>query len=98
MNLVKEAAYLYVYSKGLAKINRKLRKHSKRAEKHRYKMSQTRNEKKKLRHESVHLKSARKIHKLMKKSDLLLAKLQHHYLNFREVLRQQETTLNGFLH
>jgi len=86
MKLASEAAYLYVYSKELQKLNRKLKKYSKRAQKHLDKHHRARTEEKKLRHRTKHLRVTGKINKILKKHDLVLSSLRHHYLVFKHAL------------
>tara|TARA_Y100000310_G_scaffold329855_1_gene400452 strand:+ start:912 stop:1238 length:327 start_codon:yes stop_codon:yes gene_type:complete len=89
MDIAKEAAYLYAYSKELKKLNYQLKKHSKKAKKHLHKHHKTKDEGKKLRHKSKHLKSTDKINKLLKRHHEVLSRLRHHYLNFKHTLKKE---------
>ncbi len=89
MNLAKEAAYLYLYSKELLKINRKLKRLSKKAEKHAEKHRKATEETKKAKHAHKHQKVTKKIRKLMTKHNEVLGGIRHHMVNFHEALRKQ---------
>ena len=56
MSLKSEAAYLYIYSKELTKLNKELKRLSKKAQKHADKHSRTDDENKKDKHRKKHSK------------------------------------------
>jgi len=89
MKLASEAAYLYVYSKELQKLNRKLKRYSNKAQKHLEKHHQAKTEEKKLHHREKHLRTTLKINKILKKHDLVLSSLRHHYLVFKHALNHE---------
>ncbi|MBU0470428.1 MAG: hypothetical protein KKA62_00955 [Nanoarchaeota archaeon] len=89
MNISKEAAYLYLYSKKLTKINKEMKRLSHKAEKHATKHSKTSNERKKEKHLKRHRQATEDIKSLMKKHNLLLNRIRHHVVNFHDALRKQ---------
>ncbi len=89
MNLTNEAAYLYVYSKELISLNKKLKRLSGKAEKHIYKHGKATSEKERLKHRTKHSKTVEKIRKLMVKHNELLNKLRHHHVAYAHALRAE---------
>ena len=89
MDIANEASYLYIYSKELKKLNRKIKRYSKRAKKHLHRHYKTKDERKKLRHKSNHLKATAKINKLLKRHNDILSSLRHHYLKFKHILQKE---------
>ncbi len=89
MNLTNEAAYLYVYSKDLISLNKKLKSLSGKAEKHIYKHGKAASEEDRLRHKLKHRKTVDKIQRLMVKHNELLNKLRHHHVAYAHALRAE---------
>jgi len=89
MKIANEAAYLYVYSKELQKLNRKLKRYSNKAQKHLDNHHRAKTEEKKLRHQTKHLRTKVKINKILKRHDLVLSSLRHHYLIFKHALNHE---------
>ena len=85
MKLTKEAAYLYVHSKELVALTKKLRKLSKEADKHAEKHQKTGAEK----HKHKHAKVSGKIKHLIEKHDNIIKRLRHHYLRFTHALKKE---------
>ncbi len=91
MNLTNEAAYLYVYSKDLISLNKRLKGLSGKAEKHIYKHGKATSEEERLRHRTKHGKVVEKIQKLMVKHNELLNKLHHHHVAYAHALRAEHS-------
>ena len=89
MNLTNETAYLYVYSKDLISLNKKLKGLSGKAEKHIYKHGKATSEEDRLKHRTKHGKVVGKIQKLMVKHNELLNKLRHHHVAYAHALRAE---------
>ena len=89
MNLANEAGYLYVYSKELMDVNKKIRKLSSKAEKHAVKHMNANNEKKKLKHKNKHAKVKNDIEKLLKKHNKIIKILKHHNIAFYHALSKE---------
>ena len=88
MSLTQEAGYIYIYSKRLTKLNKKLKKLGKLAEKHhgrRLKAKEHQQEKHKLRHAAA----VRDIQELMMYHDRNLIKLRTHYRRFAHYFRKE---------
>lgn len=89
MNIVKEAAYLYAYSRALIKINKKLRDLSQDAEKHAHRYHRAPSEEKKHKHKRRHSKTTSEMKGLMRKHNELIRSIKHHYLNFRHAFHKE---------
>ena len=89
MNLTNEAAYLYVQSKRLNRINSQLKKLTKKAEKHKIRYHSATKDHKKEKHRKKHLDATTDIHDLMKEHNKLIQHLQHHSAAFLSALRKQ---------
>ncbi|MBU0457085.1 MAG: hypothetical protein ABH824_01975 [Nanoarchaeota archaeon] len=89
MNISKEAAYLYLYSKKLKKINKKIKKLSGKAEKHVKKHQQSTSEENRLKHSKRHYKVKEEIKDLLKMHNILIDRLKHHLVNFNDALRKE---------
>ncbi len=85
MKLTREAAYLYVHSKELVALTKKLRKLSKKADKHADKHQKTGKEK----HRHKHIKVSGEIKHLIEKHSTIIKKLRHHYLRFTYALKKE---------
>ena len=91
MNLAKNAAYLYVHSKELLELNKKLKKLSKKAEKHLAKTHSSK-EGESDRYKIKHRKVKEKLEILAKKHNKLLTKLNQHYRYFYHALKKEHKT------
>lgn len=89
MSLSSEAGYLYVYSKELVTINKKIKKLSKHADKHLKKHHKTDNINKKKKHYDKHKKKKEDIHDLIKKHNKVLKHLKHHNVAFYHALKKE---------
>lgn len=89
MSLANEAAYLYIDSKKLLKLNKKLRGHSEDAEHHRRKYYETKEAAKQKKHLEKHTKASNKIKELLKEHNEILTKLKHHQIAFAGQLQKE---------
>lgn len=89
MNITNEAAYLYVHSKELVSLNKRLKRLSRKAEKHVKKHGKTKSEEKKARHKLGHRKATEKIKNLIREHNRVLEKLRHHQVAFAHALREE---------
>lgn len=80
--LANEAAYLYVLSKSLYKINKKLRHSARKTEKHKRKFEQVTEERKKLKHRIKHAKASENITGLLKEHNRVMEKMRYHLRAF----------------
>jgi len=87
---VKDAAYLYIHSKELLAINKKLHKLSGKAEKHLRKHGNAKNDKARAKHKKKHAGVTTDMMKLQKKQIKLLKLLQHHQIKFAYNLQKQK--------
>ena len=92
MNLTTEASYLYVYSKELVKLNKRIKRLSRKAEKHAHKHGKASSHEKKHKHKRKHESTIGDIKSLMKKHNQALRHLKHHYLNFHHALKKEHNT------
>jgi len=88
MGLLREAGYIYLYSKELKKLNNKLRKLGRLAEKHKGKHEKVPEHKKK-KHKTKHALTVREIEELMKKHNLVLSRLTSHHQRYAHYLRKE---------
>ena len=89
MNLANEAAYLYVHSKELLALNKKLQRLSKKAGKHVKKHAKAKTEEKKEKHKMKHSKTTENIAKLIKKHNKILEHLRAHQIAFAHALKTE---------
>lgn len=89
MNLLKEAAYLYAYSRELIKVNKKLKSLGRKAEKHAHRYHQATSEEKQHQHKRKHSRTTAEMKKLMKKHNEIIGALRHHYLGFKHALHKE---------
>jgi len=89
MNLSNEAGYLYVHSKKLSSLSRRLRAVSKHAEKHLNKHNSTNDAEKKRKHYHKHLTKKEEIAQIMKEREKILKKIKHHEVAFRHALEKE---------
>lgn len=89
MGLANEAGYLYIYSKKLIYINKRIRSASKGAEKHLEKHRKADNHDRKHHHYKKHLSKKGDIEKLIKEHNKILKQLHHHEVAFAHSLRKE---------
>ena len=89
MTLANEAAYLYVYSKQLMNLNKRIRRYTKKAVKHKEKHHQANEIEKKIKHQKRWHDAAKKLQDLMKDHNVILAKLNNHQVAFAHSLRKE---------
>ncbi|MBI2102996.1 hypothetical protein HYT55_04105 [Candidatus Woesearchaeota archaeon] len=89
MSLANEAAYLYVLSKELVKVNKKVQKYSQKAQKHLEKHYKATSPEEKVKHRHKHAKRVTDIRKLMEEHNKVLAKLRHHQVAFAHQLQKE---------
>lgn len=92
MNLANEAGYLYVLSKKLTWLNRRIKRCNKKAEKHAHRQAQAADQYKKHKHRIKHEKTKIVIHHLLKEHHALLTKIKHHKLAFTHALAKEHKT------
>lgn len=88
MSLIKEAGRIYVFSKELMKLNKKLRKLSKLAEKHKKKHGAAESHKKE-KHRVRHTLTVKDMETTMKKHNVVLNRLKTHLHRFAHYLRKE---------
>jgi hypothetical protein len=88
MDLVKEAAYLYAYSKELKKVNKEIKKLSKKAQKHHHKHQTSTKTHKIEKHKSKYESTAKRIKTLLAYHKRLIKTINHHQLQFTHTLRK----------
>ncbi|MBS3169081.1 hypothetical protein J4210_01230 [Candidatus Woesearchaeota archaeon] len=89
MSLANEAAYLYVLSKDLVKVNKKVQKYSQKAQKHLEKHYKATSPEEKARHQHKHARRVTDIHQLMGEHNKILAKLRRHQIAFAHQLQKE---------
>ncbi len=89
MSIANEAGYLYVLSKDLATLNKKMKKASKKAQKHLEKHQQATSPEKRQKHQQKHAKKTQQIKKLLEEHNEILAKLRRHQIAFAHQLQNE---------
>ena len=89
MRINYEAAYLYVYSKKLLKVNKRIKALTHNAEKHKLNHLASKTERQKQKHQKKHARTTRALHELLKDHQELIKRLRHHYLNFAHGLQKE---------
>ena len=89
MSLTREAGYLYLCSKELAKINKKLHDLSKDVHHHRQKHLQAADEKSRYKHAKKHHHAAKELQQSMQKHHSMLSRIKHHLVNYNNALRKE---------
>jgi hypothetical protein len=89
MGLVNEAGYLYVHSKELIGLNKKIKRLSKKAQKHVDKHTKAETEDVRSKHKKKHTKATEDIHSLMKKHNTVLTRLKAHQIAYIHALRKE---------
>ncbi len=88
MSLIKEASRLYLFSKELVKLNKRLRKLGRSAEKHKVRHEKASRHKKE-KHKVRHALTVKDVKELMEKHDAVLKRLKTHYQRFTHYLRKE---------
>jgi len=86
MGLTNEAAYLYVHSKDLISLTKKLRRLSKTAEKHTTKHQNAKDEETKVKHHKKHATVSKKMKELIEKHNRIIERLRSHQVAFAHAL------------
>ena len=89
MGISNEAAYLYVYSKELLKINRKLKRASKKAEKAFKKFKESKTVEEQIKRKPQYEETLDEVHKLQKEHNYIIRTLRHHQVAFAHQLQNQ---------
>ncbi|MEW5897038.1 MAG: hypothetical protein AB1668_05065 [Nanoarchaeota archaeon] len=88
--LANEAAYLYVLSKSLHKINKKLHHSARKVEKHKRKYEQAKEERKRHKHRIKHAKASEKVTDLLKEHNKIMTKMRYHLRTFILELHKEQ--------
>ena len=88
MGFVKEARLIYLYSRELADVNKRLKKLGIKAEKHKVRHERAA-EHKKEKHKVKHHITVKQIEKLMRNHNELLNNLKTHYQRYAHYLRKE---------
>ncbi len=89
MSLLNEAGYLYVLSKDLLNINKKIRKQIEEARDHINNHSKATRHEEKQKHYDKHTKSVGKVRKCIEERNEILKKMQRHQVAFAHQLREE---------
>ena len=89
MSLVNHAAYLYVHSKELIVLNKKLKRLSKNAEKHKKRGERESDFGRVHKHAKRHAEAGEDIRTLLKKHNRILTKLRQHQVVHANELRKE---------
>jgi len=89
MSITSEAAYLYLCSKELTKLNKKLHEASKEVQYHGQKHAQATDERTRYKHAKKHHRATEEIQKIMKDHQEMLNRIKHHLVNYNSALRRE---------
>ena len=89
MSITREAAYLYLCSKELTKLNKKLHGLRKEAQYHGQKHHLATDEKTRYKHAQKHRNATEEIQKIMKEHEVMLNRIKHHLVNYNNSLRKE---------
>ena len=89
MSITREAAYLYLCSKELTKLNKKLHDLSKEAQHHGQKHALATDEKTRYKHSKKHHKATKELQHLMKEHHAILTRIKHYLVNYNSALRRE---------
>ena len=89
MSITREAAYLYLCSKELSKMNKKLHGLSKDAQHHGQKHASATDEKSRHKHAKKHHHTTKKLQHLVKEHHEMLSRIKHHLVNYNNALRKE---------
>ncbi len=89
MTITREAAYLYLCSKELTKLNKKLHQASKEVQHHGQKHAQATDERSRSKHAKKHHQATEEIQKIIKDHQEMLNRIKHHLVNYNSALRKE---------
>ena len=89
MSITREAAYLYLCSKELTKMNKKLHDLSKETQHHGQKHASATDEKSRSKHAKKHHYATQEIQKLITEHHTMLSRIKHHLVNYNNALRKE---------
>ena len=89
MSITREAAYLYLCSKELSKMNQKLHDLGKEAQHHAQKHLQAADEKARFKSQRKHHQATEELQHLLKKHHAMLSRIKHHLVNYNNALRKE---------
>ncbi|MBI2125247.1 hypothetical protein HYV87_04380 [Candidatus Woesearchaeota archaeon] len=89
MSITREAAYLYLCSKELTKLNKKLHRLGKEAHSHGQRHLQATDESSRNKYQKRHHKTGEEIKKIMKEHHTMLSRIKHHLVNYNHALRKE---------
>jgi hypothetical protein len=89
MGLTNEAAYLYVHSKELVTLTRKLKRLSKKAEKHAHRHQKAEHPEDKQKHQKRHTKVSENIKDIVKRHNFVIKRLREHQVAFAHALGKE---------
>ena len=91
-NLKREAAYMYIESQKILKLNEKIKDISNNIHHWQEKMTKTNKPEERLKLQKETEKMTKLLHELSKEHSELLLKLRHHHLNFEHLLQREHST------
>ncbi len=89
MSIVRESAYLYLCSKELTKINKKLHDLRKEAHALAQKYHQVADEKTRYKYGKKHHQATEEMKKQMKGYQEMISRIKHHLVNYNNALRKE---------
>ena len=89
MSITRESAYLYLCSKELTKMNKKLHDLSKEAQHHGQRHARATDEKTRHKHSKKHHNATEELQHLLKKHHAMLSRIKHHLVNYNSALRKE---------
>ncbi len=89
MSITREAAYLYLCSKELTKLNKKLHDLSKEAHHHGQKHASATDEGSRNKHARKHHNATKELQHLIKEHHEMLSRIKHHLVNYNHALRKE---------
>lgn len=89
MSIAREAAYLYLCSKELTKLNKKLHDLSKEAQHHGQKHASAMDEKTRYKYAKKHHHATKELQHLAKEHHAMLERIKHHLVNYNNALRKE---------
>ena len=89
MSITREAAYLYLCSKELTKMNKKLHELSKEAQYHGQKHTLAADERTRYKHSKKHHHATQEAQHLLNKHHEMLSRIKHHLVNYNNALRKE---------
>ena len=89
MSITREAAYLYLCSKELTKMNKKLHDLNKEAQHHGQKHATAADEGSRSKHAKKHHKATKELQHIVKEHHEMLSRIKHHLVNYNNALRKE---------